>query len=157
MHSVKGYGKIENANKFSNSVTNLYYLRYLKVYVMLKLYICAMKKLLSPKRMFVLLGFIFSLQTFASFVDNGSAKKSNVNISLKTFSRNEFKSTAYPSFRLSKFQYQGSSTFYQVNSNNLVEAQSFIRMGNGNTTYVYPYNYKVKVPLFKTPTAPGLR
>ena len=124
---------------------------------MLKSYICAMNRLLSPKRMFLLLGFVFSLQTFASFVDNGSAKKTNSNISLKTFSRNAFKNTAYPSFRLSKFQYQGSTTLYQVNTNNLVEGQSFIRMGNGNTTYVYPYKYKVKVPLFKTPTAPGLR
>jgi hypothetical protein len=113
-----------------------------------------MNKLLSPRRVFLLLGFIFSLQTFAAFVDNGSAKKSNLNISLKTFSRNAFRGTAYPSFRLSKFQYKGSTSLYQVNSNNLVEGQSFIRMENGNTTYVYPYKYKVKIPLFKTPTAP---
>ena len=119
---------------------------------MLKSYICAMNRLLSPKRMFLLLGFVFSLQTFASFVDNGSAKKTNSNISLKTFSRNAFKNTAYPSFRLSKFQFKGSTSLYQINTNNFVEGQGLIRMENGNTTYVYPYKYKVKVPFFKTPT-----
>src|SRR5436305_5404266 len=115
-----------------------------------------MNKMLSPRKMLLLLGFVASLQTFASFVDNGSAKKSNsnTNISLKNFSRNSYKSTAYPSFRLSKFQFNGSTDFYQINSNNLIQGQSVIRMQNGNTTYVYPYKYKVKVPLFKTPTAP---
>lgn len=113
-----------------------------------------MNKLLSPRKMLLLLGFVFSLQTFASFVDNGAVKKSNADISLKTFSKNTFKTTAYPSFRLSKFQFKGSENMYQTNTNNLVQGQSFIRMQNGNTTYVYPYKYKVKVPLFKTPSAP---
>jgi|SRR6478752_5714244 len=114
-----------------------------------------MTKFLSPKRFFLLLGFIASMQTFAAFVDNGSSKKTNPDISLKTFNRNSYKSTAYPSFRLSKFQFKGSTSIYQTKSDNLVEGQSFIRMQNGNTTYVYPYKYKVKTPsasLFKTPT-----
>lgn len=113
-----------------------------------------MNKFLSPKRIFLLLGFVASMQTFAAFVDNGSAKKSNTDISLKTFNRNNYKTTAYPGFRLSKFQFTGSTNIYQVKSNNTVEGQSFIRMGNGNTTYVYPYKYKVKTPsasLFKAP------
>jgi len=113
-----------------------------------------MNKMLSPRKMLLLLGFLISVQTFASFIDNGSAKKSHANISLKNFSKSSYKSTAYPSFRLSKFQFNGSSDFYQVNSNNAILGQSVIRMQNGNTTYVYPYKYKVKMPLFKTPTAP---
>ena len=115
-----------------------------------------MIKLLSPKRMLLVLAFVLSLNAFASFIDNGSAKKTNTpsNYSLKYFSKNSFRSTAYPSFRLSKFQFKGSSDIYQINSRTFVEGQSFIRMENGNTTYVYPYKYKVKVPLFKTPTAP---
>ncbi|MBV9963782.1 MAG: hypothetical protein JO072_16185 [Parafilimonas sp.] len=113
-----------------------------------------MNKLLSPRKVLLLLGFVFSMQTFASFVDNGSVKKANPDLSLKKFSRYSFKSTAYPSFKLSKFQFNGSANLYQVNSNNSVEGQSLIRMQNGNTTYVYPYKYKVKVPLFKTPAAP---
>ena len=113
-----------------------------------------MKRVLSPKKIFMLLGFIFSLQTFASFVDNGAHKKTSADISLKNFSRNSYKNTAYPDFRLSKFQFKGSTNVYQANSNNAMVGQSFIRMENGNTTYVYPYKYKVKVPFFKTPNAP---
>jgi len=116
-----------------------------------------MIKILSPKKIFLLLAVIFSLQTFASFVDNGSTKKANPDISLKNFSKNSYKSTAYPSFRLSKFQYKGSSNIYQVNSGNSIEGQSFIRMQDGNTTYIYPYKYKVKTSIFKTPTAPNTR
>lgn len=116
-----------------------------------------MIKFLSLKRMLVLLSILFSLQAVASFIDNGAAKKTspNHNISLKNFSRNSYKSTAFPSFRLSKFQFQGSTDIYQSNSRNSIEGQSFIRMENGNTTYVYPYKYKVKVPFFKTPSAPA--
>ena len=112
-----------------------------------------MVKLLSPKKMLLILGFALSMNAFATFIDNGSSKKSNPynNISLKNFSRNSFRNTAYPSFKLSKFQFKGSTDLYQINSNTSVEGQSFIRMENGNTTYVYPYKYKVKVPLFKTP------
>ena len=110
-----------------------------------------MIKRVSPKKLMLLLAFMFSLQTFASFVDNGSVKKSNSDISLKNFSRNTYKTTAYPSFRLSKFQFKGSTSLYQINTNNFVEGQGLIRMENGNTTYVYPYKYKVKVPFFKTP------
>jgi hypothetical protein len=111
-----------------------------------------MIKCISPKKMLFLLGFMFSLQTFASFVDNGSVKKSTNDISLKNFSRNSYKTTAYPGFRLSKFQFKGSTSISQVTSNEFVEGQGLIRMENGNTTYVYPYKYKVKVPFFKTPT-----
>ncbi len=130
-------------------------MRYKKVYFVLKLYICAMKQILSPKKLMLLLAFIFSVQAFASFVDNGAVKKNKADISLKNFSKNSYKNTIYPSFRLSKFQYKGSSDIYQINSNSSVEGQSFIRMQNGNTTYVYPYKYKVKTPLFKTPAPPN--
>jgi len=123
---------------------------------MLKLYICTMNKILSPKKLLLMLGFILSMQAFASFVDNGSTRKTtaNSNISLKNFNRSDYKNTAYPSFRLSSFQYKGSSSLYQVKSKNSIEGQSVIRLENGNTTYVYPYKYKVKTPLFKTPNAP---
>jgi hypothetical protein len=116
-----------------------------------------MIRILSPKKIFPLLAVIFSLQTFASFVDNGSTKKSNPDMSLKNFSKNSYKNSAYPSFRLSKFQYNGSSNLYQVNSVNSIEGQSFIRMQDGNTTYIYPYKYKVKTSFFKTPSAPNTR
>ncbi|RFM26131.1 hypothetical protein [Deminuibacter soli] len=39
------------------------------------------------------------------------------------------------------------------------EVTSFMRVERGNTTYVFPYKYKVKVPLakFKTPSTPAFR
>lgn len=124
---------------------------------MLKLYICIMVKLFSARRIFLILGFILSMQSFASFIhsDNGSKKKTSSDISLKNFTRNSYRNTAYPDFRLSKFQFKGSTNIYQFNTSNAVVGQSFIRMENGNTAYVYPYKYKVKVPLFKTPSQPN--
>ena len=116
-----------------------------------------MKRFLSPKKMLLLLGFIFSMQAFASFVDNGARKKTSAEISLKNFRKTSYKNTAYPDFRLSKFQFKGSTNVYQLNSENSVVGQSFIHLENGNTTYVYPYKYKVKVPFFKTPSAPNSR
>ena len=54
-----------------------------------------MIKLLSPKKMLLILGFSLSANAFATFIDNGSSKKTNPynNISLKNFSRNSFKTT----------------------------------------------------------------
>lgn len=52
------------------------------------------------------------------------------------------------------FQYKGSLSLNQqyTLNNNTVEVNSMIRFERGNTTYVYPYKYKVKVPRFKTPS-----
>ncbi len=33
------------------------------------------------------------------------------------------------------------------------EVNSMLQYNNGNTTYIYPYKFKVKVPKFKTPTS----
>ena len=112
-----------------------------------------MKRLFTPRKTFLMLAFIISVQTFAAFVghSNGDGDKK---ISLKNFSKYGHKASAYPSLSLSKFQFSGSENLYQVNSLNSIQGQSIIRFQSGNTTYVYPYKYKVKISLFKTPTAP---
>lgn len=115
-----------------------------------------MKRLFTLKKIFLLIGFIISINTFAALIgrsngDNDRDKK----ITLKNFNKNFFKTTAYPSFRLSQFQYKGSQNVYQVNSVHSMEGQSMITFQNGNTSYVYPYKYKIKVPLFKTPVSPN--
>ena len=115
-----------------------------------------MRRLFTLRKFLLALGFIISVQSFAAFIgsttgDDNRSKK----ISLKNFSKNNFKTTAYPSFRLSQFQYKGSQNVYQINSTHSIEGQSMISFQNGNTTYVYPYSYKVKVPFFKTPSSPG--
>lgn len=59
---------------------------------------------------------------------------------------------------VSNYQFKGSQ-FLSVkkSSNNTVQVNSVIRYQSGNTTYVFPYKYKVKAPLFKTPAAPAIR
>ena len=55
------------------------------------------------------------------------------------------------------FRYKGSMDLnQQTNNNNQLQFQSIIRLENGNTTYIYPYKYTVKVPKFVTPTAPRI-
>ena len=52
----------------------------------------------------------------------------------------------------STLQYRGM--FFPLNSSSSftkTEMTSMIQYDNGNTTYVYPYKIKVKVPKFKTP------
>ena len=116
-----------------------------------------MKGLFTLKRILVFLAFTASLQTFAAFVGNKSIGDGDKKISLKNFSKYSYKPSAYPSLRLSQFQFKGSENFYQVSVNNSISGQSMIRLQNGTTTYVYPYKYTVKPPLFKTPAAPALR
>lgn len=112
-----------------------------------------MKKLFTPRKLILLLFFIISVQSFAAFIGKRGNDNGSRTISLKNFNRNNYKANAYPSFRLSQFQFNGSQNIYQVNSKNSIEGQSMIRLQSGNTTYVYPYKYKVKVPLFKTPVS----
>ena len=61
------------------------------------------------------------------------------------------------SLRTNTFQYKGSLEMNQQNNGNQIQVESMIRMERGNTTYVYPYKYTVKVPKFKTPAAPLIR
>ena len=116
-----------------------------------------MKKLFTLKRTLLLLAFIVSLQTFAAFVGHKTNGDGDKKISLKNFNKYSYKPSAYPSLRLSQFQFKGSENIYQINLSNSIQGQSMIRLQNGNTTYVYPYKYTVKMPLFKTPTSPALR
>ncbi len=125
--------------------------------ILVKFYIFVqMKRLFTLKKFLFALGFLISLQSFAAFIGSTSGDDNSIKkISLKNFNRNNYKSRAYPSFRLSQFQYKGSQNVYQVNSIHSMEGKSMISFQNGNTTYVYPYSYKVKVPLFKTPASPN--
>ena len=114
-----------------------------------------MNRLFTVRKFFLLLCFIISLQGFPSYIGSTIHDNNIRKITLKNFNRNFYRTTAYPSFRLSQFQFKGSQNIYQANSKNLMEGQSVISFQNGNTTYVYPYKYKVKMPLFKTPASPN--
>ncbi len=97
---------------------------------------------------FLVLGLSFC---FAATTGKGTTGGDNNTISLKNitkYPRNKSIST----LSLSQFQYKGSQDLFQQNVNNYLQVQSMIRFQKGNTTYVFPYNYKVVLPAFKTPT-----
>jgi hypothetical protein len=41
----------------------------------------------------------------------------------------------------------------QLKGNDNAEMNSMLRFDNGNSSFVYPYKFKVKVPKFKAPSA----
>lgn len=52
----------------------------------------------------------------------------------------------------SSLQYKGMQSLSSKNTTSGgVETTSLLRYENGNTTFVYPYKFKIKVPKFKTP------
>lgn len=92
---------------------------------------------------------VFGAFTGNNLSDNNKYSLKNLNTTDKSFSLNTLRSGT--------FRYKGSSDLYQKNDGNQVSVQSMIRLEKGNTTYVYPYKYTVKVPKFKTPEAPIIR
>ncbi|MGI8950883.1 MAG: hypothetical protein ACR2FN_04780 [Chitinophagaceae bacterium] len=82
----------------------------------------------------------------------GSEDRNKNKYSLKNLSSVKYYSLS--SLYNSGFQYKGSRQLYQQINNNGIEINSFIKLQKGNTTYVYPYKYVIKLPKFKTPVAP---
>ncbi len=92
---------------------------------------------------------LFAHFAMASF--SGTDDKSKYNLkNLSFLSKNYSLST----LRSSQFKFFNSQDFVMRQSNNRLEVNSIIRLQNGNTTYVYPYKYVIKLPKFKTPTLP---
>ena len=60
-----------------------------------------------------------------------------------TFSLNTLKS---------RLHYTSSDVYSQTSLNSNTQMNSMMRYDKGNTTYIMPFNYKVKVPKFKTPS-----
>ena len=71
---------------------------------------------------------------------------------LKNLNLLNSKSLSYSSLR-STMQYKRIQTLgFQLKGNNNTEMNSMIRFDNGNSSFVFPYKFKVKVPKFKTPS-----
>lgn len=88
---------------------------------------------------------------------SGSAEDKNKNkFSLKNLSKLS-KQYSLSSLKYGSFQYKGTFDFNNQFGVGNMGNSSIIRMENGNTTYIYPYKFKVKVPRFKTPTPPSFR
>ena len=79
---------------------------------------------------------------------------SSSNFTLKNLNK---KKTVVLSPINSNYQFKGSQFLNVKKTGNTVQVNSVVRYQNGNTTYVFPYKYTVKAPLFKTPTAPAIR
>ncbi|MFZ6022926.1 MAG: hypothetical protein ACOYVG_00560 [Bacteroidota bacterium] len=95
---------------------------------------------------------------FAAFTFTGiTEKKAKENsYSLKNMHHLSAKAVSYSSLKYSLHLKNGSQTMAQQSTKNGIEVISLLRYNNGNTSYVYPYKFKVKVPKFKTP-APAQR
>lgn len=53
----------------------------------------------------------------------------------------------------SQLQFKGSDILNQRSTITGLEINSILYYNSGNTTYIMPYKFKVKVPKFKTPSA----
>lgn len=86
---------------------------------------------------------------------NTSEGENNKNISLKNLGKYKTNFNV-PSLKLSQFQYKGSNNFLQTKSSgNILQIKSTIKLQKGNTTYLYPYKYNLKLQsIFKSPVQP---
>lgn len=90
---------------------------------------------------------------YAAFSFSGIAdeKLKTNKYSLKNLSSlSAHKGLSFSALKLS-LQYKGPQS---LNKDNNGSENSVMRFDNGNTSYVYPYKYKVKTPKFKTPAPP---
>ncbi|GAC1394985.1 MAG: hypothetical protein NVSMB63_14370 [Sediminibacterium sp.] len=104
----------------------------------------------------IVIAFLFSVgvQTvFAAFSFTGitDEKTKNSKYSLKNLSSLSHKSLSYTSLR-STLQFKGVQAIQPKETQGGFEISSMLRYDNGNTAYIYPYKFKVKVPRFKTPS-----
>ncbi len=92
---------------------------------------------------------------YASFSFTGITDEKNktTKYSLKNLSSLSHKGLSFSSLK-SNLQYKGTQN---ANTREVVtgsEVNLMLRFDNGNTSYVYPYKFKVKAPKFKTPAPP---
>ncbi len=94
---------------------------------------------------------------YAAFSFTGIADektKSSSKFSLKNLSSMAHKGLSFASLKNS-LQYRGPQLLSKSSETSTgSEVNSMLRYNNGNTTYIYPYRFKIKAPKFKTPTPP---
>ena len=110
-----------------------------------------MKKALIQKAFIVTIFIMVVPFAFASLTISGTIDEANRSskFSLKNINKYTQKSFSLSLLR-TNLQNNGTLTLKNFSFNS--EANSFIQINNGNTTYVLPYKFKVKVPKFKTPS-----
>lgn len=84
-----------------------------------------------------------------SFTGIADEKTKSSKYSLKNIGSLSHKGLSFSSLK-SSLQFKGSQQLPKENQSGS-ELNSMLRYDNGNTTYIYPYKFKVKAPKFKTP------
>jgi hypothetical protein len=84
--------------------------------------------------------------SFTGIVDDKTRNSKYTLRSLSSFSKKGLSLNALKS----TLQFKGLQVVPTIPST-ANEVQTMFQYDNGNTTYVYPYKFKVKVPKFKTP------
>ena len=89
--------------------------------------------------------------SFASFTISGSVDENSKNskFSLKNISKYSHKSFSMSLLR-TNMQNKGITSLNSTSTNS--DFNSYIKIFDGNKTYVMPYKLKLKVPKFKTPS-----
>jgi hypothetical protein len=113
------------------------------------IFVIEMKKGFTYRKLIVVL--LLVLVGNISFGTGITEKANKSTFTLKNLNKNK-------GFSLSPtatYQFKGAQFLSVKKSpNNSLQVNSVIRYQSGNTTYVFPYKYKVKAPLFKAPSAP---
>ncbi len=87
-----------------------------------------------------------------SFTGIADEKSKSSKYSLKSLSSLSHKGLSFTSIR-SSLQYKGTQNISYSNENiSGQQVNSMLRFDNGNTSYIYPYKFKIKVSKFKTPS-----
>ncbi len=111
-------------------------------------------KSLNPLFKVLVISLLLGAQvTYAAFTLTGltDEKSKNAKYSLRTLSNLSNKGLSFPALRYG-LTYKGAQTLSFNQKGSMLESNSMMRFGSGNTTYVYSYHVKVKAPKFKTPT-----
>ncbi len=93
---------------------------------------------------------------YAAFSFSGISDEHNKNskYSLKNLNSISRKGLTYSAMK-TNLQFRGTQLLSNKDNQNSSEMNYMLRFENGNSTFVYPYKFKVRVPTkFKTPVAP---
>ena len=92
---------------------------------------------------------VYAAFSFTGIVDE---KSKNSKYTLRNLSALSHKGLSFSSLK-SGLQYKGAQPITSSSRETFsgIEVSSMLRFNNGNTTYIYPYKFKVKVSKFKTP------
>lgn len=91
--------------------------------------------------------------TYAAFTLTGltDEKSKSAKYSLRNLSNLSSKSLNFSALRLS-MPLKGVQNYTISHPGSMLESNSMMRYGYGNTTYVYNYHVVIKAPKFKTPS-----